>query len=159
MILEFEKTFVKDVMKEEVVGSWVKPKGFHLAAVSLHNSALKLNLNLVYGKFPEFKRFISKEFDETIDHKESLAYYIGFDHKGTRWHFVNIQKNDWLAEDYGTLAHELHHFVYGALYEKGVEYGRGGEEVFAYIQGHFMELVVRAFLMLKKRQKIHKFLP
>jgi hypothetical protein len=38
-----------------------------------------------------------------------------------------------------------------ALERIGIDYGRGGEELFAYFQGHFMELTIKAFVELTKR--------
>lgn len=112
-----------------------------------------MSLNVVFGDFKEFKNFIKNKHDQNIATKHANAMYVGIDEPQCFWHYINIQKNNWLAEDYGVLCHELHHFVHGALEEKGCIYGSGGEEVYAYMQGYFMELLVRAFIELKKNEK------
>ena len=65
------------------------------------------------------------------------------------FHSILIQENNWTAKNYGTLAHEVHHLTHCGLEEKGATYGTGGEEVYAYTQGFFMEMVVRALINLK----------
>lgn len=153
MKLPYSKLLTKSVMREQVVSEWVRPKGYDLSAVTISLPIFKISLNLVLGDFDEFSRFIKDTFD--VECKDcAKAYFCCFNDKDkVHWNWILIQRNDWRAEDYGTLAHELHHFVHSALDETGVAYGTAGEEVYAYMQGYFMELVVRAFIMLGKVKK------
>lgn len=150
MILEFEKTLVDRTMAEEVIGPWRKVKGFGLSTVAIKVPVFKITLNVMYGPYDEFKRFILHKFDHQIKHGSANAIAVTFEHEKVRWNFINIQSCNWTAEEYGTLAHELHHTTHFALEDLGAVYGSGGEEVYAYLQGYLMELVVRAFVQLRK---------
>lgn len=157
MKISMRKVIVKETMKEEVISEWVQPKDFDLKCVCLTVPAFKLSLNIAYGSYAEFKKFLKKEFDIDTEHKDCNAMAVTFDKDGTAWHWMNIQVNDWRAEEYGTICHELHHVTH-FMYEKmGVTYGSAGEEAYAYLQGHLMELVVRAFVMLDKKLRPEKF--
>lgn len=137
-------------MREVLVTQWVQPAGFDLAVVTLNSQELKISVNLVFGELKEFKKFIASAYDHKVDVEDANALATTFTHEGKAWNYLLITKNDWHAEDYGTIAHELHHITHFALEEKGITYGSAGEECFAYVQGYFMELVVRAFMELKK---------
>lgn len=153
MKIPMQKVIIRDTMKEEVISVWVQPKGFDLKCVCLTVPALKLSLNLAYGPYTEFKKFLKKEFDQDTEHKDCNAMAITFEKNGTSWHWMNIQVNTWRAEEYGTICHELHHVTHFMLSKMGVEYSMAGEEVYAYLQGYLMELVIRAFVMLDKKKK------
>jgi hypothetical protein len=150
MKIDVERKLTRKTMKEIVIYEWLKPKGFEISAVCIKDPVYKISLNLIHGSFAEFKRFMLIKFNKKLDHDDASAMVFTFPHEGIQWHFMNIQKCDWYAEDYGTIAHELHHFVHFALDEKGNKYNLDGEEAYAYIQGYFMELIVRAFSEFKK---------
>jgi hypothetical protein len=151
MTIKHDKILVKKTREEEVITYWIKPKGFDLSMTTLTLPVLKLSLNLALGSLEEFKRFCKSEYGNEIDIHDCNACVISFRAEdGTQWHWMLCTKQSWYAEDYGVMAHELHHFVHAGLDEKGCTYGAGGEEIYAYIQGYFMELVVRAFMMLGK---------
>lgn len=147
------KILVKQTMQEEAVGAWSRPEGFDLACTCIHFPMMRIALNVAFGPFDQFKKFLKKEFDQDTEHESADAMAISFKYEKTQWHWVNIQKNDWTAEHYGTICHELHHFTHFALGESGIQYGTAGEELFAYMQGRAMELLIRAFIMLKKQEE------
>jgi hypothetical protein len=156
MKIALQKVITRKVHKEQTISEWCQPKGYKLSVCTLQTEAMKLTLNLVFGEFEEFKRFIKNTYEQDIKHNSANAFCMQFEHEKTTWNFMLITQNDWTAQDYGTIAHELHHFTHFALTEKGVSYGEGGEEVFAYTQGYFMELVVRAFVELRKALKTNR---
>ena len=153
-ILKYEKVLVKETMKEDAIGQWLKPAKYELSVVPIYIPVFKITLNVAYGSFEEFKRFMLQEFEHKLEHHDANAFACSFEHKGTTWNFINITTNDWTATDYGTICHELHHATHFSLENMGVTYGSAGEEVYAYMQGYLMELVVRAFVMLRKKTKI-----
>jgi hypothetical protein len=146
----YDKVITDKEYKQSIISGWVKAKGYDLSVCTISSKTLKLSLNLVYGTFDVFKEFIQKEHGKEIKFDNAEALYLQVDDKDCAWNFILIQSMDWTANDYGVICHELHHFTHYGLEEKGVTYGTGGEEVYAYVQGHFMELVVRAFVELKK---------
>lgn len=157
MKIVIDKMISKNIYKLEAIGEWYKPKGFDLSMTNIDNAPQKISVNLIFGKYAEFKRMILEHFGEKLDHDDCNAMCVQLkDKEGKTCNFILIQKNDWTAEDYGTLCHELHHLTHFALTEKGVSYGEGGEEVYAYLQGYFMEMVVRAFVELHKATKKKK---
>lgn len=152
--MKIEKYLVKKEYKEVVITQWIKPEGYKLAMCSLSCTSMKMDLNLFFGEYSEFKKFIKSEHDFDTEHETCIAMYVQNKKDGIVYFNMIIQKNDWLAEDYATIVHELHHFIHFALEEKGVNYGTAGEEVYAYLQGYFTELVIRAFVELKKVKKL-----
>lgn len=156
MKITLDKVISKNTYQLEAIGEWYKPKGYDLAMTNIDCDALKINVNLVYGTLDEFKKMILHQFNEKVEVVSCIAMYIQIEENSKPWHFVLIQGNEWTAQDYGTICHELHHLTHHALEEKGVTYGTGGEEIYAYVQGHFMELVVRAFVEYKKASKKKK---
>lgn len=152
--VSYEKVLTKKSYEAELITQWVKIKGFDLSACTINDPVMKMSLNLAFGNFDEFKKFMKKDYDKEVVFNDAHALAFSFDDKDhTRWNWVLITENDWYAADYGTICHELHHFTHFGLTEKGVNYGEGGEEVYAYTQGFFMEMVVRAFMELKKIKK------
>ncbi len=150
MQLNIEKTITKKELNSVLVSKWRKPKGYDLSFTDISCPSMKLTLNVMFGKYDEFKRFMKNMHDFDTVHQACTAMCVMCKKDGTAWHYILIQENDWTADHYNTLVHELHHFIHFALDDKGVSYGMGGEEVFAYLQGYFMEMVVRAFIELKK---------
>lgn len=151
--LIFEKIISKNEFKEVVISRWIKPKGYQLSMTSIEVAALKITVNLVFGKYDQFKKFIKDNHDFDTVHEACTAMVVTLKDEGVTWHYMLIQENEWTAEHYNTICHELHHLAHFVLSEKGITYGEGGEELFAYIQGYFMEMVVRAFVELKKQLK------
>lgn len=156
MKIKFQRYITRKTRNEQTISEWIQPKGFNLSITTIQTDSMKITLNLVYGEFEEFKKFIKHTFDQEIKHSSANAFCMQFEHEKTTWNFMLITTNEWTAPDYGTICHELHHFVHFALDEKGVSYGAGGEEVFAYLQGFFMEMCVRAFVELSKANKKKK---
>lgn len=146
------KALTKQTYKLPIVNEWVMQKGYDLKLCAISNHTFNLNLNLVYGSYEEFKKFLKEQFDTPLEHESCVAMVVSGikDKEGVVWHFMLIQSNDWTAKDYGTLAHETHHFTHFGLGEKGISYGEAGEECFAYVQGYFMEMIVRSFVQLNK---------
>lgn len=141
-------------MRETAITQWVKPKGYALAITTIRCQALHLHLNLAHGPLKEFKRFIRDEADYQIQHEAATAIYVfTTNESGNMDHWIDIPENEWCSNNYGAICHELHHFVHQGLDDLGVKYGEGGEEIYAYLQGYFMEQVVRAFVALKKANK------
>lgn len=140
-------------MREVVVSRWIKPKGYDLAVCEINSSMFVTSLVLIYGKFDEFKRFVRDRDNYDCDHDNACAMYVTVKTEGEIRNYILIQQNEWRATDYGTICHELHHFTHRALSNIGIEYGAGGEELFAYFQGYFMEVVIKAFVELKKSKK------
>lgn len=153
MKIVVEKDITKE-LSEVILDKWVKINNFDLFQTSIPCTPLKLDLNLFYGDFKEFKKFIQTSFDDVkIDHKAAVGFYLSIEKDGTTWHNLLITENNWLPEHYGTIAHEIHHFVHYGLEEKGVNYGSGGEEVYAYLSGYYMQMIVQAFVEFKKQIK------
>lgn len=150
--IDFEKIISKNEMNETVISKWRKPKGYDLAMCELSVHPLKIYVNLVYGNYKIFKKFVKDKNAFDIEYDECTAICVSFKKEGIQWHYILIQKNEWRAEDYGTICHELHHLTHFTIGEKGVTYEQGVEEIYAYIQGYFMELVVRAFVELGKKK-------
>ncbi len=148
------KVLVHKEFKEVSVGRWVEITGYNLRAVCIEAPMFRISLNVAFGPYEEFKRFVKTRFDVDVKHSGANAMVVTFEHEKTRWHWMNIQTCEWTAEEYGTIAHELHHFTHFGLTEMGVTYGEGGEEVYAYFQGYFMERVVRSFAILAKYDKV-----
>lgn len=61
---------------------------------------------------------------------------------------------EWKSSDYGLMCHELHHFIHCSLPNNDIKYCEDTEEVYAHLQGWFMDLIVRAFIKLKKIKKV-----
>lgn len=158
MKYDLHKKFVGKTLKQEIIGPWYKPKGFDLTFCQLASPMFGFVLNLVYGTYDEWEKFMVKYHDRSKDNADSLAVYCWATDPKTQENvkYLLITQNTWSAKDYGTICHELHHFTHLALDTIGIEYGRAGEELFAYFQGHFMELVVRAFIELNSKKTIHE---
>lgn len=151
MKIVIDKIISKNVYKTEIIGTWYKPKGFDLSMTAINCPSLKICVNLIFGTYEEFKRMIYIQFGEDLKSDTCIAMAVNLkDKNGVQWNFVLIQENEWTAEHYGTLAHEIHHLTHFSLSEKGVNYGEGGEEVYAYLTGYFMEMIVRSFQELKR---------
>jgi hypothetical protein len=149
MKIDIDSIVVKETHAEDEIGQWVKSHGLY--CVPLYIPVFKFTLTIAYGSFEAFKSFMLKQFEHDVKHHSAQAMAVGFEDKEqTQWHWLNIQSCEWSAKDYGTLAHELHHATHFMLEEMGVTYDTAGEEVFAYMQGHLMELTVRAFFSLKR---------
>jgi len=157
MKIKFDKILVKKTMVEETIGQWVNPKGFNLPIVSISTALYNSTLNVCFGEYREFVRFLKEICDHDIsEHDNPLALFVYFknkkdEEKDSNW--LLITENNWSATDYGTLCHELHHFAFIALDKIGIEQDHKSEEAFAYFQGYFMERVVRSFISLKKKLK------
>lgn len=164
--IKFDKVLVKKAWEREAISQWVKQKQYELAIVSLSDHMLQLHLNVAFGPIKQFADFMRDRYDHELQHDDANALFVyGKGKDGQRYYFINVQSNSFKAKDYGTLAHELHHYVHMALYNSnGVEYSREGEEVYAYAIGYFMELLTRALAVLTQKQpalvmrynKLHK---
>lgn len=146
-----DKALSKAKYTDEIVSSWYKAKGFDLVYCQVWNKMFGLCLNVVYADLDEFARWIKSKHNYTVEKGDALAMYLYIENpNGEIFKYMLIQTANWTADQYGTICHELHHFTHLALADIGIEYGRGGEELFAYFQGHYMEMVVRAFIELHK---------
>ncbi len=128
-----------------------------LKIVTLVDRVFTVSLNLAYGSYSDFAKFIYDEFKvedpkgNAEEHPEGM--YVSFVSEGVRWHWLLITEMEFTCKDYGTIVHELHHFVHNSIEGKGVIYSKDSEEAFAYVQGYFMDLVIRAFVELKRTTK------
>ena len=153
------KVLVSKKHNVSIISSWVKPGNFDLSICTIDEPSLNLSLNLILGSLEEAKKFIKEEYGESPIKNlgnGTIAVSFNVEKEGFLYNYINIQKNEWLAMDYGVICHELHHFTHHALAEKGIDYCEGGEELFAYIQGYFMENVVRALITIGKVMKNKK---
>lgn len=153
MQMKIDKKITLKTIDHAMVNQWLKPKGFELAVVCISDPVNKLALNLVLGSFKEFKRFLLNQFDYKAEIVDCTAIVISLEKNGTTWHFMNIQSNEWCPDDYGTIAHELHHFIHFGFTEKGNKYCPDAEEAYAYATGYFMTNIVRAFMLHKQTVK------
>lgn len=158
MKIEYEKFLNNIELQEVAITRWIKPKGYDLAVCEFANKMFGLNLILSFGSIQESRRLILSKTKYDIGEESPLALYVW--HKdnetGVSTRFLLITENDWTAKDYGTICHELHHFAHNALDTIGVTYGSGGEELYAYFQGYFMELIIKAFQELRKAKRLKK---
>lgn len=140
----------------EVIAEWVKPKGFDLAITCIKDLTFNLSINLVFGDFHEFKKFIKNEYELDLEHDNARAYALRFSKPECDWNYLLISDLDWRAQDYGTIAHEVHHMTHFALKDKGLTHSSDSEESFAHFQGFLMEMIIRAFVEYKKIKKSKK---
>lgn len=151
--IKIGKYITRKTFKEEAISEWFTLKGYTLITCALQNSLFaKAILNVVFGEYEEFKRYIKDTHKYDLGHEDCVAMYVWvFDkERNKHYKYLLIQEVDWTAKCYGTMCHELHHYTHIYLKELGIEYSEGSEEVFAYFQGHFMELLIKAFIELKK---------
>lgn len=153
MKLIYEKIITKKEYTETIISKWIKPKGYDLSMTSISIECLRINVQLVFGEYSEFKKFIKDKHSFDIIHNDCTAMVVTLNHEDLHWNYILIRENEWKSEHYGTICHELHHLTHFALTDKGITYGETGEELYAYLQGYLMELVVKAFIELKKAKK------
>ncbi len=146
-----DKLVTRNENREVTITRWVRPKGYKLAVCEMSCNVFKSSLILCFGKSSEFKKFVKEYADYDCDIENANALYVYTKIKDETYNFILIQEFDYRAKDFGTLCHELHHFTHLSLERIGIDYGRGGEEVFAYFQGHFMEMIIKAFVELSKK--------
>jgi hypothetical protein len=145
----------KKSMRETTISEWCRPEGYDLSAVSLSSPLYTSTLNLLYGPYKEARRYIQQRCEYDIGDKEPKGMFV-YSHDKLdkefegRIYFLIILKNEWMAEDYATIVHELHHFTHIALHNIGIKHCEDSEEAFAYFQGYFMERVIRSFMELKR---------
>lgn len=155
--MKIEKDITKKKMTETVISVWSKIKDYDLVACDISVSMFRSNLIFCVGSNKEFARMLLTEHDYKLEGSGRAFYVYVTNKEGIRTNYILIQGNDWSAEDYGTIVHELHHFTHIYLQQHvGCSYGEGGEEFFAYFQGYHMELVVSALVELKKALKKSK---
>ena len=151
-MLKVKKLFTRDTKEETVISEWYTPNLADILMCEIHNEMFGVSLRLCYGTYEEFKKLLKEAHNYDTGHESCKAMYCWIERNGETFKYLLIQKMDWTANDYGTIVHELHHFTHLFMKEIGVDYGEGGEEVFAYFQGYYMELVVRAFMGLTKQK-------
>lgn len=158
MMIKQEKFLSKNEMREVIITRWIKPKGYKVSLCEFKNSTFPINLILVFGDIKEFAKLVKERSDYDVEHVNTAqALFVHVKNTvGEMDNYILITKNEWMADDYGTICHELHHFTHQALEQIGIDYGRAGEELFAYFQGHYMELVCRAFVELRKATRKKK---
>lgn len=147
------KSINKKEMKEALITKWYQLSDYDLKMVNIYSPSWAMTLNLVYGNFDEFKKFFADKHKKEVEYEACVAFFCSDKIKGIQHHYMVIQDQKFRAKDYGSIAHELHHFVHFALEEKGMEYHKSSEEAFAYLQGYFMEMTVRAFAELDRHEK------
>lgn len=152
------RTVTRKEYTPPAIGKWMEPAGYDLCVCDIQIHALCLSFHLCFGNLDEFWRYAKEHsgLDRDDGVYEALCAFIENPDGGENIRYILITENNWAAEDYGTICHELHHAIHFALNDKGVKYGDAGEEIYAYLQGHLMELVVRAFLELKRAKRTHK---
>jgi hypothetical protein len=145
-----DRVITRKVLKMLIIDKWYMPKGYELSFTVIHDQSLNLALHLVVGEFEEFRRYVRQYYDEPIEHVDPAGFYLRLTIKGVTHNYLYVEKNEWRSTDYGVICHELHHFVHHGLNNIGVTYGLGGEEVYAHVQGYFMEMVCKAFLEFRR---------
>lgn len=159
MQITYEKQITKKPFLNETISNWYKVSKFDLQICELDFPIFCLRLAVCFGDYAEYQKMLKHYYEREIEGGIApLACYTWVDDPDTheKRKFLLITENEWTAKDYGTLAHEIHHFVHLSLKDIGIDYGEGGEELFAYFQGYVMELVVRAFVELKKTKQTKK---
>lgn len=153
------RKITKKEYKARLIGEWVKEEKYNLAICTIDEQTFGISCNVVYGKLPNFKKFLKDKYDFDIVLNDCIAMTVHFPDKktGIAWNFILIQDNEWTAKDYGVLCHETHHLVHFNLPDKGINYGEGSEEVFAYVQGWFMEMLIRTLAELRKIKNIKRY--
>lgn len=144
------KVIERKRMKEQSIGQWLKPHKYNLYIVDVSCSLYGLNLQLCFGPMLEFSRYIKEKHDREVDHENAKAMYCWYTVDGIQNKYLILTENEWGAEDYGTMAHEVHHVVSYSLADVGISHSKDSEEAYAYFQGYLMERVIRAFVMLNK---------
>lgn len=150
--IEIEKTVTTKKLVTTLITSWKKIKGYDLTTCTLYFDVWSQELHLVHGKPEEFARYIKEvfNFSDGKTHSDSAAMYAWLIRDNVRYRFICLQVLDFYPGDYGTLAHEIHHFVHAELQARGVVYSEESEEVFAYYTGTIMEYACRALNELRK---------
>lgn len=139
--------------KEPIIGRWAKLKDYDIMGVDISTEMMGINLILLITEDEEMIRFVREQHHKVEDRMDKNgAYYQLTDPKTLKMHhYIQLKSYDiTLFNTINTAAHEIHHFVHGVLRDKGIEYGEGGEELYAYMQGHFTEMVARALSQLYK---------
>lgn len=154
------KTISKATKKILTISQWYKPELYDIHYCNILVPVLNLNFVLCFCTVDEFKRYIEEIAGRTLEAPADVpAEYISYDADGVSHRFIVISRNQWLAGDYGILAHELHHAAHCGLKDIGVSYTDSSEEVFAYVQGFLMEQVISAFIELEKKIEVNNQLP
>lgn len=144
------KSITNKEMKVTVIGKWHKFTDYNIYACDITNEMFKTNLILCFGDLKDFARLIKDQDEYDVEHSDALALYCWTTKNGSRSNYLFFKENNWTAENYGVICHELHHFTHLVLESIGVTYGTAGEELYAYHQGHYMEYVIRALMELQK---------
>lgn len=151
------KRVTKKRYSRDLISDWIKFNKNKIPICSITDHTLGSTLNVAFGSLEDFKKFLKDQHDQDITINDCIACYAWFnDSKGVTWHYMLIQDSHWYPQNYGTICHELHHFTHCALEKKGVDQHDSSEETFAYFQGYFMEMVIRAFMMLEDSTKPKK---
>lgn len=149
----------KTQMDETTISRWVRPEGHDISVVTLSEPVYGTSINVLHGKYSEAGKYIKYRTEYEIGAKATKGSFVYAHDKitdGGPIYFMIIPQNDWCADDYSTIVHELHHFTHYALGNMGIEHCKESEECFAYFQGYFMDKIVRAFVELKKTNKKKK---
>lgn len=149
----YKKVLCRQTMITETISKWYQPAGFDVSLCQLQAPMFGFVFTLIYGKYSEWEKFMYKHHSREADNDNPLAVYAWTIDPSSKEKvkYLLITENNWSGQDYGTIAHELHHLTHMSLDDIGIKYGGSvNEELFAYFQGYFMELVVRAFVALKQ---------
>jgi hypothetical protein len=77
---------------------------------------------------------------------------ISEENKGSRY-LIWLRSFDWTVEDQGTLNHELDHFIYRTLRDRGIPLSADTEEVYTYYRGFWFRKI---YVYLKRFYKSDK---
>lgn len=137
----------------EAVSKWCKLRDYELLACDVAMPVVRRQYILMVGTVEEFDRYILDKHGIKPHLETALAAYAWYPLDGALYHYILFTENDWAPADYGSIAHEVHHVIHLSLQAIGIRYARASEEVFAYAAGYLMEMIVRAFVELKKWQE------
>ena len=107
-------------------------------------------LNLFIGKHDEMERYIKKTYDCDVSDEGNAGenFFLEKDKKTVRC--IWLEKFDHTAKDIAVLIHELLHFTFDVLIDRGIKYCNDSEETFTY----FLEnLYVKSIKAMTNKEK------
>jgi len=154
MTIDYDKVITKNSFDTEVVSKWFNVNKFNMKICEITIPIFKNNLCLCVGKYSDFEKMLKHHYERTPDNDNPMACYSWITDPETKEKrkFLLLTEQQRNAKNFGTITHETHHFTHSVLEDIGIDYGRGGEELFAYFQGYVTELVVRALVELEKAE-------
>lgn len=138
-----------------VISRWGSPNYAPSASLcSIIHDESGMTLNLFIGSVEDFNTHCKNKYDKELVKRSYQALFFSNESEGTTIYWIHLLKNEFLAEDYNSIVHELHHFIHYALSDRNQPYHLDyTEEKYALMQGWFMEMVIRALVELNRIKK------